>query len=156
MSENVIPYTTRQDIIKAEEMLLQLPNAFTGDNPSCPLEHTFVDGAYVRQISMPKGMLISSKIHKKTHPYFILSGDVSVVTEQGLVRMKAPFYGITKAGTKRILYTHEDTVWVTVHVTEETDLDKIEEEVIAKSFSDLPKELQQEIEESTFELIGKE
>ena len=86
---------------------------------------------------MPKEMFIASKIHKTDHPYFVMSGDVSVVTEEGVVRIKAPYWGITKAGTKRALYTHEETVWCTVHVTKETDLKKIEEEIIAKDFTEL-------------------
>ena len=63
---------------------------------------------------------------------------MSILTEKGVKRIKAPYYGITPAGTKRIIYTHEDIVFVTVHATKEIDLKKIEEEVIAKSFDDIP------------------
>jgi hypothetical protein len=87
---------------------------------------------------MPAGKLIISKIHKRDHPYFILKGKVTIVTEDGPILVIAPFYGMTKAGTKRALYIHEDCIWVTVHKTDETDIDKIENEIIAKSFEDLP------------------
>jgi len=86
---------------------------------------------------MPAGQYFVTKIHKITHPFFILEGDVSVVTEEGFKRIRGPYYGITKAGTKRVIYTHADTTWVTVHVTKETDLKKIEEELIAKDFSEM-------------------
>ncbi len=119
-----------------ESELSQVPGATFGDD-CCPLIHTFVPGMYIRQIDMPKGMVLTSKIHKTEHPYFILKGDVSVVTEEGLVRLTAPHFGITKPGTKRVLYIHEDTTWITVHKTEETDLEKIEEEIIAKSFDEI-------------------
>ena len=115
-----------------------LPGAMEGD--CCPLKHTFVDGAYVREIFMPKGLFLTSKIHKKTHPFFIMQGDVSVVnSEEGKAahRIKAPYYGITPAGTKRVLYIHEDTTWITVHVTKEVDLDAIEEEIVAPSYEAL-------------------
>ena len=36
-----------------------------------------------------------------------------------------------------MVYVHEDTEWLTVHATRETDLDRIEDELIAKSFDDL-------------------
>jgi hypothetical protein len=101
-----------------------------------PLEHAFGDGMYVRKIVMPSGQLIVSKIHRQTHPYFIMSGDVSVLTEEGVKRIKAPYHGMTKAGTKRILYTHEETTWITVQQTHETDLAKIEQETMAQSFDD--------------------
>lgn len=120
-------------IMEFESVLSKMPNATFGDD-ACPLKHTFVDGAYVREIRMPKGMLLTSKIHKIQHPYFILEGECSVLTDKGTVRIKAPYYGITEPTTKRILYMWEDTVWVTVHVTKERDLKKIEEQIIAKNF----------------------
>jgi hypothetical protein len=126
---------TRENIGKIEVAIGKIPGAMFGD--FCPLEHTFVDGAYVRKITMPKGLLGVSKIHKNTHPYFIMKGEVSVLTEQGLVRIKAPYAGITKAGTKRVLYVHEECEWITVHVTDSKDLEEIESQVIAKDFSEL-------------------
>ena len=125
----------RSAICKLENFMSKIPGAEFGD--CCPLKHSFGDGIYIREINMPKGMLITSKIHKLAHPYFILKGDVTVLTEDGEVRIKAPFKGITPSGTKRALYIHEDTTWITVHVTKETDLEKIEEEIIAKNFKDL-------------------
>ena len=126
----------REKIQSFENTISEYPEAKFGDD-ACPLKHTFADGMYIREITMPKEMFIASKIHKTDHPYFVMSGDVSVVTEEGVVRIKAPYWGITKAGTKRALYTHEETVWCTVHATKETDLKLIEEEVIAKDFNEL-------------------
>lgn len=125
-------------ILAVEEKIGAMPEAVFGDE-ACPLKHSFGDGLYIREITMPKGMLLTSKIHKHTHPYFVLKGDVSVLTDEGVVRIKAPFSGMTKPGTKRVLYMHEETVWTTVHLNTNntTDLKEIEEEVIAKSFEDI-------------------
>lgn len=131
----------RNNILGFEEKLKKLPGALVGDNKMCPLKHTFAEEQYVREIFAPKGSLIVTKIHKKSHPVFILTGDCSVLTEEGVKRIKAPFHMITPAGCKRVVYVHEDTRWVTVHVTKEMDLDKIEEEVIAKTFDDLPNDV---------------
>lgn len=119
-----------------EEALSQDKNAKFGDD-ACPLKHTFADGMYIRQITMPANTFVSSKIHKTTHPYFVLKGNVDVVTEDGIVNIQAPYWGITKAGTKRTLHVLEETIWITVHATEETDLKLIEAEVIAKDFKEL-------------------
>ena len=100
------------------------------------LEHTFVDGNYIRQITMEAGFVLTSQIHKVKHPYFVMQGDVSVLTEKEIVRIKAPYWGITEPGTKRLLYVHDETIWITVHSTNSTDLEEIEEEVIAKNFDD--------------------
>lgn len=125
----------RLGIINLEKNIRKLPSAKFGD--CFPLKHQFVKGMYIREISVPKGQLIVTKIHKEAHPCFILKGDCSVLTESGPKRIKAPHYMITPAGTKRIVYVHEDTVWVTIHATKETNLEKIEDDVIAKNFDEL-------------------
>lgn len=120
-------------------------------NDCFPLKHTFTDGIYTREIYMPKGYLVVSKIHKYEHPYFIMKGEVSVITEEGVKRISAPYQGVTPVGTKRMLYIHEDCVWVTVHTNPEniTDLEKIEERIIAKSFDDvLPESARKFLEEN--------
>ena len=143
----------RNKILEIESVISKIPGAKWGD--SMPLKHTFVDGAYVREIFMPKGTLVTSKIHKIEHPYFILRGDVSVLTEEGVVRIKAPYYGITPAGTKRAIYVHEDTTWITVHVTKHRDLKKIEKQIIAKNYDEIPENITKKIEEVTDEANSK-
>jgi len=144
------PMMVRTKILTMQAAIESIPGAMRGD--CFPLKHTFVDGAYVREIFMPKGMLIVSKLHKITHPYFVMKGDVSVFTEEGIVRIKAPYYGVTKAGTKRVLYIHEDTLWVTVHVTQETDLVKIEEEIISKSYAEFDQEHMDKLFKEAFKI----
>lgn len=96
-----------------------------------PVTHRFTPGLYVREIFMPKGTLVISKIHKTEHPYVVSKGHAAVWTEEaGVVQIKAPHCGITKPGTRRILYIHEDCIWTTFHPTTETNLDKIEQQVI--------------------------
>jgi len=96
------------------------------DEAEFPLTHRFTPGLYSRQILMPAGSLVASRIHKTEHPYVISKGDISVWTrEDGLVRLKAPHTGITRPGTRRILFAHEDTVWTTFHATGETDPETI-------------------------------
>ncbi len=124
-------------IMNLEDTMKRMPGALVGDDAGV-LRHSFADGQYVRELSVPAGSLIVTKIHKKSHPVFILTGDCSVLTEDGIQHIKAPYHMITKAGTKRIVYVHADTVWVTVHATTEKDLQKIEDEVIAKTFDDVP------------------
>lgn len=128
-----------------EAAIGQLPGAKFGDEAG-PLKHTFADGLYIRQYTGLKDTIAVSKLHKTNHPYFVLRGDVSVLTDDGLVRIKAPYWGITKAGTKRILYFHENTTWITVHATKETDLKKIEEQTIANTYDELPENVKENLE----------
>lgn len=132
----------REKILQFEERLSSVPGSGLGDQVSCPLKHSFADGVYVREIFIPKGTLLTGKIHRHSHPNFLMQGEVSVVTENGgAERLKAPMAMISPAGTKRIVFAHEDSWWITVHVTNETDLDKIEDVVIAPSYEALERGL---------------
>lgn len=85
---------------------------------SCPLVHRFTPGMYSRQIFMKKGLLLTSKIHKTIHQYIVSQGRVSVWTEgEGWVEIEAPYTGITIPGARRVLFTHEETIWTTFHPT---------------------------------------
>ena len=109
-------------------------------NETNPVKHTYGDGLYIREIFMPRGQVIISKIHKVAHPFFLIKGKLSVLTEDGESLLQAPYYSITPAGTKRMLYTHTNSIVVTVHRTFETELDKIEKEIIAESFESMEEE----------------
>lgn len=100
-----------------------------------PVEHLFTNGLYVRTVFNPAGSLLTTKIHKTEHPFAILKGSVSVyVPGVGTEHLEAPHIGVTKPGTRRVIYAHEDTVWVTFHPNpdDETDLDKLEERLIER------------------------
>ena len=127
----------RKMIVEAEENMKNA-GSLVGDalDQVFPLKHSFGKGLYIREVTAPSTAMIITKIHKEDHPYFVMEGVCSVMTEEGVVKIEAPYHGITKAGTKRAVYVHEKTVWVTVHATDKTDLEEIEEEIIAKDFSE--------------------
>ena len=102
------------------------------------LTHVFAPGAYARTIVLPKGIVVVGKIHKHAHLNVVSSGSVSVVTEFGRMDITGPHIFTSQAGSKRALYVHEETVWTTIHLTEKTDLDDIESEIIAKDYDELP------------------
>lgn len=128
----------RGDIVALEEALSRSPDAVHGDSPLFPLKHTFAEGVYIREIFIPKGSVLTGKIHRHSHPNFLMKGEVIVFTEnKGREHLKAPLSMISEPGTKRAIMALEDTVWITVHVTPETDLEKIEEYVIAPNYEAL-------------------
>lgn len=100
----------------------------------CPVTHRFLDGIYIREIFMPKGSLVSSKIHRTRHPYVIREGVVSVWVNGGKeIVLSEGYEGITEPGTKRILYCHTDVIWTTLHLNPDNeDLEAIEERIIEK------------------------
>jgi len=134
--ETLTRRAAREDILAMEEYMMSMEGALIGDNNTCPVTHTFADGMYVREIFIPAGMFVVGKIHKHSHPNFLLSGIVRVVTEFGSDQLTGPISIISKAGTKRALYAITDLVWVTVHLnpTNTQDLGELEDEIIAPSY----------------------
>ena len=103
----------------------------------CDVKHRFANGCYLREIFMPAGARVIGKIHATEHFNIILKGKVTVVTAEGKETFSAPYTFVSKAGTQKVVLIHEDCIWQTVHVTESTDLEEIEKEVIADSYDDL-------------------
>lgn len=103
-----------------------------------PLEHRFTPGLYAREIFMPSGTLLTSKIHRTAHPFVVLSGRVRVWIEgEGIREFTAGHVGITQPGTRRLLYIVEDCRWITFHPltdeeSERQDLEAIEARLIEK------------------------
>lgn len=93
-------------------------------------DHFFADGMYARVIARPKGALIVGKVHKREHFYIVTKGAVRVTTDDGVRDIHAPSVIVSRPGTKRAVYALEDSVCMTVHRTDKTDLDEIEEELI--------------------------
>jgi hypothetical protein len=64
-------------------------------------------------------------------------GDIEIVTEEGSKRLHGFNILSCKAGTRRLGYVHEDTIWTTILQTEETDQEKIEEMFFAQDHNEL-------------------
>jgi hypothetical protein len=105
-----------------------------------PVDEKYGCGTYAREMFIPKDTLIIGKIHRHQHLNFIMKGKVSVATEFGKKYFEAPCIFVSEVGLKRAVYAEEDTIWVTVHLTEhsgEENLSKIEEEVIAPNYEEM-------------------
>jgi hypothetical protein len=99
-----------------------------------PVRHYFSDGVYAREITIPKGAIVTGKIHKYQQLNILSAGEMSVWIEDGLIkRVKAPFTTVSPPGTKRVAYAHEESVWTTILATEETDPEKIEAHFVTNS-----------------------
>ena len=129
----------RIGIKDVENKMLESERALKGKDVDSfnPLKHSFAKGMYIREVFNPAGELLVTKIHKVEHPFFLLDGEMSILSEEGEMRISAPYYGITPAGTKRVIYAHTNCVFVTVHPTESKDLDEIEKELIATDYNEL-------------------
>jgi quercetin dioxygenase-like cupin family protein len=134
--EIATPSAFRHQVMNLQDFMQAMPEKLDIEK-DCPVRHIFAPGAYAREMTIPKGTVIIGKIHRHAHLNFISAGKVRVVTEDGSHELTAPHTFVSTVGTKRVVYALEDTIWTTVHITTETDLEKIEEQVIAKSYDEL-------------------
>jgi hypothetical protein len=93
-------------------------------------EHFFASGLYCRVLFRPADTLIVGRVHLREHLYIVASGEVTVVGDGYKERIIGPRVIVSKPGTKRAVYSHTDATCMTVHRTDETDLDKIEAELV--------------------------
>ena len=101
-----------------------------------PLRHCFGNKVYVREMTAPKGSIIIGKMHKFKQVNIVVKGDISVLTEDGWKRLKSGDMFESPAGIKRAGFTHEDTVWTTICGTEETEVEKAEDELTIGSYQE--------------------
>jgi hypothetical protein len=107
-----------------------------------PLIHHIQDGLYTREVFMPKGSLVVSFIHLTNHPSFFLSGEMSVLMDNGEIkRIKAPMKVMTEIGTQRVAYMHEDCRWVCVYRTDKKTVQEAEKEIYTENYLELPEHI---------------
>jgi len=112
-----------------------------------PLIHRFTPHLYSREIFMPAGSVLTSRVHRTEHQFVVSQGALWVYSDNdGPQRIEAPYAGITKPGTRRLLVIEEDTVWTTFHATELTDVEQIERTILEPCDNPLlPAEVRQKL-----------
>jgi len=95
-----------------------------------PTEHYFAGGMYCRKVFRPAGTTIVGKVHKKAHLFLCAKGQILAWSETGMRTLNAGDVVESQPGTKRVTYAVEDSIGVTFHVTDKTDLDDIESELV--------------------------
>jgi len=120
-----------------EAKLLSLPQI------NIPLWHLFAPGVYTRVVRMPKGSFIIGHEHTTRHLNFVLSGKATVGMDGIFTEMVAPLIFISEVGVRKVLQIHEEMLWATVHPTEETRLEILEQTLVRKTetYKQLKKEL---------------
>lgn len=133
--EKLIP---REVVHNLEAVMKIMPNQV-----ELPVSHHFSLGIYARALYIPRDCTLVGKLHKYPQLNILAQGRLSCLIDNKIELMNAVQIISSPAGTKRVAYAHEDSIWITVHSTEETDVDKIEQHFIAQS------------EEEYLEFIGK-
>jgi quercetin dioxygenase-like cupin family protein len=120
--EQFVP--TREQINKLQAEMVNMPQA------ELTTEHYFSGGMYCRKVFRPAGTLIVGKIHKEDHLFMCAMGQIMAWTEKGMKTLNAGDVVESKSGTKRVTLALTDAIGITIHKTDEKDLEIIEKQLI--------------------------
>ena len=125
--ENIVVGTKDKPIVSESEKL--------------PIKHYFMEGVYVREMTMYEGMVVIGAIHKTLHMCFLLKGHLTVADENGVKNYVAPCKIIATPGIKRVLYAHEESIWYNTHKnpTNTEDVEQLEKDLVAINYEEYEK-----------------
>ena len=147
MSKKEIVKNSREKILSFENALISISDGINiegdgkhvvTDSKIAPIKHSFADKIYIRQMDMKKDTVVVGAIHKHLHVWFLLTGDVTVTTEDTTENYIAPCYVISTPGVKRVILANENSIFVNVHKnpTNTQNLDKLEKEIVALNYEE--------------------
>ena len=145
--DNEVSINSREKILEFERTLINTADGVNieGDGKHvmteskiAPIKHTFADNVYIRQMDMAKGTVVVGAIHKHLHVWFLLTGHVTVTTEDTTEDYIAPCYTVSTPGVKRVILANEDSIFVNVHKNPSNtqDIDELEKEIVALSYEE--------------------
>ena len=147
MLKNEVSKNSRKKILDLEKSLINIADGINveGDGEHvvteskiAPIKHTFADGIYVRQMDLKKDSVVVGAIHKHLHVWFLLTGHISVATEDTVEDYLAPCYVVSTPGVKRVILANEDSIFVNIHKNPSNtkDIDELEKEIVALNYKE--------------------
>ena len=147
MSKKEISVNSREKILELENAMINIADGvnvegdgenIVRDGKIAPIKHAFADGIYIRQMDMAKGTVVVGAIHKHLHVWFLLTGHVTIATEDVTEDYIAPCYVVSTPGVKRVILANEDSIFVNIHKNPSNtrDLDELEKEIVALNYEE--------------------
>lgn len=81
-----------------------------------PVEHIFAPGVYIREMTIPKGMLFIGRPHSVGHVIQLVKGSVILIGPEGKFPLTAPYQVQSQPGQNIVCYTVTDVVARTIHM----------------------------------------
>ena len=128
-------------ILELEALMRTMPQV------DSPAEHYHLNGVYCRSLFIPKGCLLTGKIHNHESIGILAQGTLRITNGETSVVVTAPYITVDKPGIKRLGYAETDCTFITVHRTDLDSVEAIEDELVSNSF--------EEYEQKTQQLIGE-
>lgn len=125
---------TRGDVVALQE-------AMRGMEPATPPEptHFHAEGLYAREIVMPAGHAWVGKEHARSHLFVMVDGEMEMTMPDGNVHHLVGYHRfVSPAWRKSAFHVIRDTILLTAHHTNFTDLADIEADLIVPEQGILP------------------
>lgn len=121
-SHQIAVTPSRKSVERVESFLLQFPQI------DVKTEHRFAPGIYIRQITIPAGVIATGAACKFDHFSVMVRGHMHVLADEAVRDLSGYHEWTAKGGVKRVGIALEETVWFTVHPNpdDETNLDVLE------------------------------
>ena len=147
IDDNEVSINKREKILMFENALISIADGISvegngdkivRDGKIAPIKHSFADGVYIRQMDMTKETVVVGAIHKHLHVWFLLTGHVTIATEDTTEDYIAPCYVVSTPGVKRVILANEDSIFVNVHKNPSNtqDIDQLEKEIVALNYEE--------------------
>lgn len=124
-----------KELMKTRDEVIDVVENIIANQPQieCPVIHRFTPNMYIREVFVPAGTILTSEIHKKEHPHVLALGKITMWDgEGGEITVTAPYTGISKANARRVVYVHEDCIFITFHVTDATTVEEAEKDIFVE------------------------
>lgn len=115
----------RDKVLALQSIMMKMPQA-----PGMDTKHYFAGGMYCRKVSIPKDTVIVSKIHKTEHFFIGCVGELHVAGQEKNYIVLPGDIIPSPVGTKRVVYALTDVVVLTVHKTDCTQIENLEQELM--------------------------
>ena len=135
-NDDVVTSAGAVNLVTIEKMEALEREMLKGQTFNLPVQNFFAHKCYARQIVIPAGTVLTGRIHKFQNLNILSGGEISVLTDDGIKRISAPFTVSSPPGTKRVAYAHTETTWTTICGTELLDVDEIEKYFTTQHYSE--------------------
>jgi hypothetical protein len=121
---------TMPEILQIEQEILKLPQV------ECPVTHYQIEGVYVRSMFIPAGTMLTGKIHNFENIAILAQGTIRITNGSESYVLTAPHILVDQPGVKRLGYAETDVTFITVHRTDNVEIDDLEKELVSKTFEE--------------------
>ena len=132
---NLAELGTMPEILRIEQELLQMPQV------ELPIEHYQIDGVYARSMFIPAGTILTGKIHNFESIAILAKGRIRITNGTESYIISEGHIMVDKPGVKRLGYAETDVIFITVHRTDNTEIEAIEKELVSATFEEYKQQL---------------